>query len=72
MCLLHAGGVGCASGFGALLGLFTLLLALAATGLIYQAVATAIDRRAFAPAGRMVELTVTGCTSPAPARAARR
>jgi hypothetical protein len=32
-----------------LLGLFAVLLALAATGVIYQALATAIDRRAFAP-----------------------
>lgn len=32
-----------------LLGLLTLLLALAATGVIYQAVATALDRRTFAP-----------------------
>jgi pimeloyl-ACP methyl ester carboxylesterase len=37
-----------------LLGLFALLLVLAATGVIYQALATAIDRRAFAPPGRLV------------------
>jgi pimeloyl-ACP methyl ester carboxylesterase len=40
----------------ALLGLLTLLLALAATGALYQAVATAIDRRSFAPPGRMIDL----------------
>jgi pimeloyl-ACP methyl ester carboxylesterase len=39
-----------------LLGLLTLLLALAATGALYQAVATAIDRRSFAPPGRMIDL----------------
>jgi pimeloyl-ACP methyl ester carboxylesterase len=39
-----------------LLGLFALLLALAATGVSYQALATAIDRRTYAPAGRLVEV----------------
>jgi pimeloyl-ACP methyl ester carboxylesterase len=39
-----------------LLGLLTLLLALAATGALYQAVATAIDRRSFASPRRLIDL----------------
>ena len=39
-----------------LLGLLVALVALAATGAIYQAVATAIDRRAYPPPGQLVDV----------------
>src|SRR6185503_15925025 len=40
----------------ALLGLLALLLALATTGAIYQAVATAIDQRTYPPPGQLVDV----------------
>ena len=42
-------------GFGLLIGLAA-LVCLAGTGLVYQATATVIDRRTFAPAGRLVDI----------------
>jgi len=51
----HRKGVGFWTG-RILLGLVVMLVALAATGAIYQAVATAIDRRTYPPPGQLVDV----------------